>query len=122
MYVPAAAAVIVQVAVAESALAPVIAVVDVHAVTPALPATVHVIAPVGTLLPEPVMVAVKTMLPPRTVGELSVTTLVGTVVAPAIPAMPNVSPDAIKAPSARYRVKVRRTPPREFLKLLIVTP
>jgi hypothetical protein len=94
---------------------------DVQAVTPAPPVTVNTTVPVGETPPVPVTVAVKTMLPPRVVGELSLTMFeVGVVRAPATVATPKVSPDATMAPSARYRINVRRTPTRKFLSLLIL--
>jgi hypothetical protein len=80
----------------------------------------NVTAPVGATPPEPVTVAVKMMLPPRAVTPLLVTTLVGVVVAPATLATPKESPDATKAPRARFRIKIRLMPARDFLSLLIV--
>jgi hypothetical protein len=92
----------------------------VQAVAPAEPVTVNTTVPVGETPPVPVTVAVKTMLPPSVVGELSVTMLLAVAVrAPATVATPKVSPEATKTPSARCRIKVRRTPTREFLSLLI---
>ena len=94
----------------------------VHAVAPAVPETLKVTVPDGTLLPVPVTVAVKTMLPPRVVMLLLVTALVGTVVALATPATPIVTPDATRTLSARCRITARRMPMREYLELLIVSP
>jgi hypothetical protein len=94
----------------------------VHAIAPAVPETLKVTVPVGVLPPEPVTVAVKTMLPPNDVGLLLVTTFVGTVVAPAMLVRPIVNPDATRTPSARCRITARRMPMREYLVLLIDAP
>src|ERR1700689_147068 len=110
----------VHVAAAELPDVGAMAVVDVHVVAPALPATVHVMAPVGATPPVPVTVPVKTMLPPRAVTRLSVTTLLwGGTVAPATLAIPTEIPDATKAPIAKCRIRVRRIPTRNFLSPLI---
>jgi hypothetical protein len=96
--------VIVQIAVAVPPDPANVAVDDVQAVTPAPPVTVKTTVPVGETPPVPVTVAVKTMLPPRAIGELSATMFeVGVVRAPATVATPKVSPDATMTPSARYR-------------------
>jgi hypothetical protein len=94
----------------------------VHTVAPAVPETLKVTVPDGTLLPVPVTVAVKTMLPPKEVGLLLVTALVGTVVAPATLATPILNPDATRTPSAKCRITARRMPMRECCLLLIGAP
>jgi hypothetical protein len=59
-----------------------VALEDVQAVMPALPVTVKTTVPLGAApLVGPLTVAVKTMLPPRAVTLLLVTTLVGVALA-----------------------------------------
>jgi hypothetical protein len=78
MYVPAAEAVMVHVAVATFADPAKVALVVVHAVTPAVPVTVKATVPLGVApFVGPVRVAVKMTLPPSAVTPLLVTTLVG---------------------------------------------
>jgi hypothetical protein len=93
VYVPAAEAVMVHVAVATFAEPAKLALVDVQAEIPAVPPTVKATVPLGVApLVGPVSVAVKTMLPPTVVTPLLVTTLVGVAAATVL-----LSPVAVAA-------------------------